>query len=701
MHLPLRVKLILVMSVVVAGAAVGTAWVAQGVVSKAYEAKFEGDFKAAARYFAERQLNRLNDMRKRCTKLAAQDETIAALKKGDSSEIHDLVMHELKEFYAASQGAPPPSGDRNGPPQLGRGPFPQGKGGKGPVPQATNAKAGEGAKLLRSLVATASDRPTVAVLNADGNVIAMIDTEGKLVSKGEARGLFGKRPGDKPPRGSDEDKARESKNEQMKERLKSMSQRAGDEQEIAYTTMRGMDDKDHLREVIVTPVLDPQTRQPVGALIVSALMTDLGERALQSFSRETDTAAKSDVHESISSGFWLDGVLHTETIPESARETVSNLVATHVDEVKDSSDFQGGKLALAIDGESVPHRVIFRVLNPGSPFPPACQVALYSLRDELAEERNLQKKILTVGLISLAVALVLILIISRNFVQPIRALVAGTAQIRAGNFDVKVDAKRRDELGQLAASFNDMAEGLRMNQKYQRLLSQVADRLVAEQLVNNEAALGGELREVSVLFCDIRGFTKFTSGMPPHEVIAMLNEHMSALTALVHDHYGVVDKFVGDMVMALFGAPSAYGDDACRAAQCALRMVQVRDELNASGRWKVQVGIGIATGTVVAGCMGSEERLDYTVLGERVNLASRLCGRAAPGEVLIDQTTLDKLGAGADYEALPNLELKGFDPSVMAFRLWGWEARPLGTRSTPLVGTSPTTRMITDGLQTA
>jgi class 3 adenylate cyclase len=127
------------------------------------------------------------------------------------------------------------------------------------------------------------------------------------------------------------------------------------------------------------------------------------------------------------------------------------------------------------------------------------------------------------------------------------------------------------------------------------------------------------------------------------------------------------------MIMVLFGAPSAFGDDAMRAAQCALRMILRRDELNAQGRWDFQVGIGIATGMVVAGCMGSEQRLDYTVLGERVNLAARLCSEAAPGEVLIDNTTMTQLGTTATADRLDNLALKGFPETVTAYRLQGLE----------------------------
>ena len=197
----------------------------------------------------------------------------------------------------------------------------------------------------------------------------------------------------------------------------------------------------------------------------------------------------------------------------------------------------------------------------------------------------------------------------------------------------------------------------------------VADEKVAQQLIHGEIALGGELREISVLFCDIRGFTALTQTMPPAEVIAMLNEHMTALTAVVKAHHGVLDKFVGDLLMAVFGAPVRHENDAGNAARCALALVAARAELDRTARHQLPIGIGVASGTVVAGCMGSQERMNYTVLGERVNLASRLCSIARAGEVLVDEATLAHLGSRVRTEAKGEVQLKGFAAPVPVYRL--------------------------------
>jgi len=236
---------------------------------------------------------------------------------------------------------------------------------------------------------------------------------------------------------------------------------------------------------------------------------------------------------------------------------------------------------------------------------------------------------------------------------------------------LKVPVRTRDEVGQLTVAFNEMTEGLAQKERYRTLLNQVADERVAQQLISGQIKLGGEVRQASVLFCDIRGFTALTQNMPPTEVIEMLNEHMTALTRRVKEHEGVLDKFVGDLLMAIFGAPLAHGDDVLHAARCAVSLLEERKRLNQTSRHQIQVGIGLATGNVVAGGMGSAERFHYTVLGERVNLASRLCQQAAAGEILIEQTTYELLTNQIIAEPGPALTLKGFAAPVKVYRLLG------------------------------
>jgi class 3 adenylate cyclase len=199
------------------------------------------------------------------------------------------------------------------------------------------------------------------------------------------------------------------------------------------------------------------------------------------------------------------------------------------------------------------------------------------------------------------------------------------------------------------------------------VLLQVADEQVAEELVAGHIKLGGELREVTVMFCDIRDYTSVTIGRNPERVIEILNRHLSALTDIVQAHRGVVNQFAGDSIMALFGAPKSYGDDARRATHCACAMMLERERMNVDAAQPLRVGIGIATGTMVAGCIGSERRSDYTVVGERVNLAARLCSSASAGQILIDDETRQRIGPDYPSDPVPPLSLKGFSAPVAAF----------------------------------
>jgi class 3 adenylate cyclase len=201
------------------------------------------------------------------------------------------------------------------------------------------------------------------------------------------------------------------------------------------------------------------------------------------------------------------------------------------------------------------------------------------------------------------------------------------------------------------------------------VLDKVSDPGVAAALMQGELALGGERRRACVLFCDIRGFTPLTQDMDPQEVIQLLNEHFTPLAKIIALHHGVVDKYVGDLVMAVFGAPVGHASDVEDAMACALAMMDTRRTLNENNPRPIRIGIGLAAGDMVAGCMGSADRLNYTVLGERVNLAARLCSRAASMEILADAETVAMAGPRVRAESIGSIELKGFSQAIGAYRI--------------------------------
>ena len=190
---------------------------------------------------------------------------------------------------------------------------------------------------------------------------------------------------------------------------------------------------------------------------------------------------------------------------------------------------------------------------------------------------------------------------------------------------------------------------------------------------DGDIRLGGERRPITVLFSDIRGFTAIAESMGPDAVAQLLSEYFSEMVEVIFEHGGTLDKFIGDAVMALWGAPIAHSDDPDRALEAAVAMQRTIEELNrrwvASGRPEIGVGIGISHGEVFAGNIGSHRRLEYTVLGDAVNVAARLCAEASPGEILVSEALLRMAKKPVDYEYLPELGLKGKSQSVQVYRI--------------------------------
>ena len=283
---------------------------------------------------------------------------------------------------------------------------------------------------------------------------------------------------------------------------------------------------------------------------------------------------------------------------------------------------------------------------------------------------KIQSSIRYIGLAALVLAVLLALILSRGFAQPVRALVAATTRVARGEYDTHVTVRTRDEIGLLADAFNEMTHGLLLKEKYRGVLDKVVSRDVADEMLKGEIKLGGETREVTTLFADVRGFTSMSEGMPPHEVVALLNEIMDCAESAVVEEGGVVDKYVGDEIMAIFGAPMSQGDDALRAVRAGIRIqseVRAINERRSRDLPPLTVGVGINTGIVVAGNMGSARRLNYTVLGAPVNLAARLCSEAHGGQVLISDATLECVKDFVDVTPLGARTMKGISRPVEIF----------------------------------
>ena len=640
-RLSFRLKLLLAMMLVVGGVSGVTLYLTQMRVQAAYEKLFKDKLEAQITYIPREQELRIGSIKAECEKLANSVRVIAALNERDAKQLYDVGRDELKIILRTEDELS--AGDTNAPtatpplPPAALGPLADLKAKQVERLAVKMADSPKGAERLAAKMAESpkkgGSRPAPPVPAPRMPYLGFLDAEGKAVPIPENTRLIS------------------ADRRRFHERLARFGPLVPklDSQQVGYLDLGA----DRLTEVIVTPVRDDG--KIIGAMVYGIWFFDIASAVTEK--------VISDVSD-IESGTWLEGKLYTRTIPADIRPELSRQLAEEIAKHPEPRD----NFIINLH-ENIPHRVFYTALNEGSMLPTAYKIGLYSWEGALKAQGELRTQILGFSAAALVGALVVSLLLAHGLSVPIRELVGGTEEISRGNFLVQVPVRSQDDLGQLAQSFNEMAAGLALKEKYHSILHTIADKDVAQQLLEGKIALGGELREATVMFCDIRGFTALTQTMNPTEVIALLNEHMTALTRVVTAHKGVVDKFIGDSIMAIFGAPKSYGEDTLNAVRCAEQMLAVRAALNQTSRYQIQMGIGLATGRVLAGNMGSADRSNYTVLGERVNLAARLCSVAGRGEIVLGASTREQLGELIAVAEMDPMQLKGFKDSIHAFKL--------------------------------
>ena len=248
--------------------------------------------------------------------------------------------------------------------------------------------------------------------------------------------------------------------------------------------------------------------------------------------------------------------------------------------------------------------------------------------------------------------LVLSILVSTGMVRPVRRLLEGTRAVEAGNLDQTLVTTSRDEIGHLTAAFNRMVEQLRLKERIRETFGKYIDPRVVEGLIDRPVlAADGQRRVMTVMFCDVKGFTGISEGMTPQGLVKVMNRYLSIMSEPIRNHRGIIDKYIGDAIMAYWGPPFTEDAEQARlACLAALDMVARVEPLQAElpellGVRNVPIAVdlrvGIATGEALVGSIGSEFMMSYTVMGDTVNLASRLEGanKVYDSRLLVSEAT--------------------------------------------------------------
>jgi adenylate cyclase len=403
-----------------------------------------------------------------------------------------------------------------------------------------------------------------------------------------------------------------------------------------------------LFQFMVVPVLAPNT---IGFLLLG---TNIGDITVQQLKTETGSEVSFLTQERLYASSW----------PLSAQQMFSS------DQRPTPEIFQhlpGETFLLSINGE--------RFLSLIVPIHTQLSSPLYALVQRsydaaLAPLATLRWNIAAIGLAALLGAVLFGGGLSTGITAPIQTLVQSMQQVLQGNLSQRLQVTRQDEIGFLGHSFNEMVSGLEEREKIKDTFGRFVSQDVANAVLNGHVPLVGERREVSILFQDIRGFTTISERTDPAVLVRMLNQFFTEMVAAVEMEGGVVKQFTGDGVMALFGAPNLYPDSATRAVRAALGMVQRLGSLNERLRQQefsdLHIGVGIHTGEVVAGLIGPDKRVEYAVVGDPVNLASRIEGltKELQATIVISEETASRLGPEFTLGRTATMAVKGKEKPV-------------------------------------
>lgn len=399
--------------------------------------------------------------------------------------------------------------------------------------------------------------------------------------------------------------------------------------DVVVTEVQG-----RLVQLVATPVFAPD---PIGYLIAGKAIDDA-------------TAARLGEATGTRISFLTHATVFASSLTPQERATALPL--------------DGGKLAQSLDSGAAAARSTFltragdaRMLSVLIPIPAELALPLFALVQAsydaaLGPLGALPQWVTVIGAAALVLALLAGGVIASGIAAPLAALAQAMGAVLGGDLSRRVTLARGDEVGFLARAFNAMVSGLAEREHVKDLFGRFVSRDVAAAVLRGDLPLGGERRQVTILFQDVRGFTTIAERAAPDVLLRVVNRLFAEMVDAVEAEGGVIRQFVGDGVMALFGAPVQHDDDPERAVRAALRMVAslpaVSASLQGEGVPPLRIGIGIHTGDVIAGRIGPERRSEYGVVGDAVNLASRIEGltRDLDATILVSAATAARLGPG-------------------------------------------------------
>ncbi len=288
--------------------------------------------------------------------------------------------------------------------------------------------------------------------------------------------------------------------------------------------------------------------------------------------------------------------------------------------------------------------------------------------------RTLQANLAVTGVMVL-LAILASLWMARQFVRPIRTVAQAMEAVRRGNLQMSLELRRGDEIGVLARSFNFMVQGLRERERIRNTFARYVSDQVAEKILSEggDFDFAGELRQVTVMFLDIRGFTALSEMLRPRQVVRLLNDYFEIVIDVIFRFEGTINKFIGDSIMAVYGAPHSIDHAELRGVMTAVEIQRRIGELNwqrmQEGKPVANFGIGVHSGEAIAGNIGSEKRMEYTVVGRDVNLAQRIEAVTREGQVLISESTYEKVKPFVQVRPMEPVRMKGILEPIALFEV--------------------------------